>query len=77
MTIFRFVERLNGVRAELNILDGDIKAETARFSEDIKYFAEFTTGHHHHPLWSITTSDGCKTRKYFRYKGFRALDEES
>ena len=44
MTIFRFVERLNGVRAELNILDGDIKAETARFSEDIKYFAEFTTG---------------------------------
>ena len=48
-TIFRFVERLNGVRSELNILDGDIKAETARFSEDIKYFAEFTTGTHHHP----------------------------
>ena len=45
VTTFRFVERLNGVRAELNILDGDIKAETARFSEDIKYFAEFTTGH--------------------------------
>ena len=44
VTICRFVERLNGVRAELNILDGDIKAETARFSEDIKYFAEFTTG---------------------------------
>ena len=44
--MFRFVDRLNGVRAELNTLDGDIKAETARFSEDIKYFAEFTTGPH-------------------------------
>ena len=42
--MFRFVDRLNGVRAELNTLDGDIKAETGRFSEDIKYFAEFTTG---------------------------------
>ena len=40
----RFVDRLNGVRSELNNLDGDIKAECARFSEDIKYFAEFTTG---------------------------------
>ena len=38
------MDRLNGVRAELNNLDGDIKAECARFSEDIKYFAEFTTG---------------------------------
>ena len=46
------MERLNGVRAELNILDGDIKAETARFSEDIKYFAEFTTGQG--PLGYIT-----------------------
>ena len=50
ITTFRFVERLNGVRSELNILDGDIKAETARFSEDIKYFAEFTTGHHSPPF---------------------------
>ena len=60
MTIFRFVERLNGVRAELNILDGDIKAETARFSEDIKYFAEFTTGHHR-PLSSLIRT---KTDQY-------------
>ena len=42
--VFRFVDRLNGVRSELNTLDGDIKAECARFSEDIKYFAEFSTG---------------------------------
>ena len=49
------MERLNGVRAELNILDGDIKAETARFSEDIKYFAEFTTGPPF--LWSIISED--------------------
>merc|ERR1719397_777872 len=40
----KFTDRLGGVRAELNNLDGDIKAECARFSEDIKYFAEFTTG---------------------------------
>ena len=72
MTIFRFVERLNGVRAELNILDGDIKAETARFSEDIKYFAEFTTGHHRlSPLWSELKLTN------IRYQGLRALDEES
>ena len=31
------MDRLSGVRAELNNLDGDIKAECARFSEDIKY----------------------------------------
>merc|ERR1719266_1698833 len=40
----KFVERLSGVRSELNILDGDIKAECAKFSEDVKYFAEFQTG---------------------------------
>ena len=50
----RFTDRLNGVRSELNNLDGDIKAECARFSEDIKYFAEFTTGHHH-PLIIVLT----------------------
>ena len=40
----KFAERLSTVRSELNNLDGDIKAECARFSEDIKYFAEFQTG---------------------------------
>ena len=66
------MERLNGVRAELNILDGDIKAETARFSEDIKYFAEFTTG-----SLSLVNYIRGLTYKYFRYKGLRAVDEES
>ena len=52
--MFRFTDRLNGVRSELNNLDGDIKAECARFSEDIKYFAEFTTGQHQ-PLIIVLT----------------------
>ena len=52
--MFRFTDRLSGVRSELNNLDGDIKAECARFSEDIKYFAEFTTGYHQ-PLIIVLT----------------------
>merc|ERR1719412_1844648 len=40
----KFIERLNKVRDELNKLDAEIKAECAKFSEDVKYFAEFQTG---------------------------------
>merc|ERR1711884_873383 len=40
----KFVERLKNVRSELNKLDEEIKAECAKFSEDVKYFAEFQTG---------------------------------
>eukprot|EP00092_Neocalanus_flemingeri_P014314 GFUD01015435.1.p1 GENE.GFUD01015435.1~~GFUD01015435.1.p1 ORF type:complete len:646 (+),score=203.50 GFUD01015435.1:71-2008(+) len=40
----KFVERLNTVRNELNNLDAEIKSECAKFSEDVKYFAEFQTG---------------------------------
>merc|ERR1719412_1863351 len=40
----KFSARLGTVRGELNTLDADIKAECARFSEDVKYFAEFQTG---------------------------------
>merc|ERR1711981_974227 len=40
----KFLERLKTVRAELNKLDEEIKAECAKFSEDVKYFAEFQTG---------------------------------
>merc|ERR1712192_85460 len=40
----KFIERLKKVRAELNKLDAEIKAECAKFSEDVKYFAEFQTG---------------------------------
>merc|ERR1719450_857940 len=40
----KFAERLNTVRNELNNLDGEIKSECAKFSEDVKYFAEFQTG---------------------------------
>ena len=40
----KFSDRLGTVRGELNTLDADIKAECARFSEDVKYFAEFQTG---------------------------------
>merc|ERR1712203_163215 len=40
----KFIERLKKVRDELNKLDAEIKAECAKFSEDVKYFAEFQTG---------------------------------
>lgn len=40
----KFVDRLNTVRNELNNLDAEIKSECAKFSEDVKYFAEFQTG---------------------------------
>ena len=36
--------RLETVRPELNKLDAEIKSECAKFSEDVKYFAEFQTG---------------------------------
>jgi len=40
----KFIERLKTVRSELNKLDEDVKAECAKFSEDVKYWAEFQTG---------------------------------
>merc|ERR1719513_244291 len=40
----KFAERLNTVRSELNNLDAEIKSECAKFSEDVKYFAQFQTG---------------------------------
>merc|ERR1712215_630469 len=40
----KFLERLKNVRTELNSLDEEIKTECAKFSEDVKYFAEFQTG---------------------------------
>merc|ERR1719499_659941 len=40
----KFIERLKIVRQELNKLDEEIKFECAKFSEDVKYFAEFQTG---------------------------------
>merc|ERR1719499_2102028 len=40
----KFADRLNTVRSELNNLDAEIKSECAKFSEDVKYFAQFQTG---------------------------------
>jgi len=40
----KFMERLKSVRGELNKLDDEVKAECAKFSEDVKYWAEFQTG---------------------------------
>jgi hypothetical protein len=40
----KFIKRLETVRSELNNLDAEIKSECAKFSEDVKYFAEFQTG---------------------------------
>ena len=40
----KFIERLKTVRTVLTNLDEEIKSECAKFSEDVKYFAEFQTG---------------------------------
>jgi len=40
----KFIERLKVVRRELNNLDEEVKTECAKFSEDVKYWAEFQTG---------------------------------
>jgi len=40
----KFIERLKTVRNELNKLDDEVKAECSKFSEDVKYWAEFHTG---------------------------------
>lgn len=39
----KFVKRIEGVRAALNKLEDEVKAECAKFSEDVKYFAEYQT----------------------------------
>jgi len=39
-----FISRLKTVRGELNKLDEEVKAECSKFSEDVKYWAEFQTG---------------------------------
>merc|ERR1719383_1552666 len=40
----KFIERLKVVRKELDNLDEEVKKECAKFSEDVKYWAEFQTG---------------------------------
>ena len=70
----KFIERLKTVRNELNKLDEEIKFECAKFSEDVKYFAEFQTGH-----TSPLASNYCvmMVPSLLRYQGLRPLDEES
>merc|ERR1712121_29082 len=40
----KFIERLKKVRSTLNALDEEVSQECAKFSEDVKYWAEFQTG---------------------------------
>ena len=40
----KFIERLKKVRTTLNALDEEVSAECAKFSEDVKFWAEFQTG---------------------------------
>jgi len=40
----KFIERLKKVRTTLNALDEEASAECAKFSEDVKFWAEFQTG---------------------------------
>merc|ERR1719295_2378883 len=40
----KFIERLKKVRTTLDALDGEVSGECAKFSEDVKFWAEFQTG---------------------------------
>merc|ERR1719397_1271398 len=40
----KFIERLKTVRSTLNALEDEASTECAKFSEDVKYWAEFQTG---------------------------------
>ena len=40
----KFVAQLDKIRQTMNALDQEVKAECAKFSEDIKFWAEFQTG---------------------------------
>jgi len=40
----KFIERLKKVRTTLDALDAEVSGECAKFSEDVKYWAEFQTG---------------------------------
>ena len=40
----KFIERLKKVRATLDALETEVSNECAKFSEDVKYWAEFQTG---------------------------------
>merc|ERR1711962_686683 len=40
----KFIERLKKVRATLDALDEEVSTECAKFSEDVKFWAEFQTG---------------------------------
>jgi len=40
----KFVKRIEGVRAALTKLDDAVHAECSKFSEDVKYWAEYQTG---------------------------------
>ena len=39
----KFIKRIEGVRSALNKLDEEVKTECSKFSEDVKYFAEYQT----------------------------------
>lgn len=40
----KFIKRIEGVRAALTKLDDAVHAECSKFSEDVKYWAEYQTG---------------------------------
>ena len=40
----KFIARLEKVRKTINSLEDEVKAECAKFSEDVKFWAEFQTG---------------------------------
>merc|ERR1712212_379529 len=40
----KFIERLKRVRTTLDALDDEVSGECAKFSEDVKFWAEFQTG---------------------------------
>ena len=56
----KFIERLKKVRATLDALDAEVSGECAKFSEDVKYWAEFQTGTKVFEPW-MKNAEGRKT----------------
>ena len=53
----KFLNRLDKVRKTLDTMDAEVKAECAKFSQDVKYWAEFTTGIKEFEPWMKKAED--------------------
>ena len=78
----KFIERLKKVRATLDALADEASVECAKFSEDVKFWAEFQTGVKvgvFSDPFHLKTNMGRILLAFFQLKfltGVRAMDEE-